>query len=344
MEHTAIIAGRCLAAIVGILLIYSSIFLYRNEEGYLENVLQVWWQKVRRLHSTSISIEAAFLKVVATNISKLFDMNFGKKLFGIKAIAASICYSFASINLFALLLIYLIEPPNFAPKSELYFIGIAGIFFLTLGSLGLKANQPLHEKVWLTMVFITSTAFICFTAAYSFRDSVFNQSADSVMSGVQISAMIPLGVACDCLFIAFTRQVLKNAASSNSVVAIIVPVIGNFILAIALIFIPAFLSQWLPSHSTSPIEADFVSVIFVFTAFSNFLDAVVASIFFAAAVLMLVHRLIWPIIERPLHALFRYRVFSEKKKIIFFIGLGLVCFASPKLGEKLVNYFHSILG
>jgi hypothetical protein len=54
-------------------------------------------------------------------------------------------------------------------------------------------------------------------------------------------------------------------------------------------------------------------------------------------------RLFWPLIERPVYALFRHRVFSEQKKLVFFSGVALLGLAIPSVGralEKLVKAVH----
>ncbi len=96
----AVLIGRVVAGCLGAILIYSALFLYKEEEGGLENRIEQWWQKIRDLHVHAISRETAFLKVVTDIASKGFTKLFGERLFGLKAVAASVCYSQASILLF----------------------------------------------------------------------------------------------------------------------------------------------------------------------------------------------------------------------------------------------------
>src|SRR6266487_5248018 len=95
----AVLIGRIVAGCLGAILIYSALFLYKEEEGGLENRIEQWWQRIRDLHAHAISLETAFLKVVADVTSKGFDKLFGERLFGLKAVTTSICYSQAAIFL-----------------------------------------------------------------------------------------------------------------------------------------------------------------------------------------------------------------------------------------------------
>src|SRR5947209_14832 len=93
----AVLIGRSVAGCCGVVLIYSALFLYKEEEGGLENRIEQWWQRIRDLHAHAISRETAFLKVVSRITSKGFDKLFGERLFGPKAVTASMCYSQAAI-------------------------------------------------------------------------------------------------------------------------------------------------------------------------------------------------------------------------------------------------------
>ena len=58
--------------------------------------------------------------------------------------------------------------------------------------------------------------------------------------------------------------------------------------------------------------------------------------------MLLLHRLFWPLIERPFYAVCRRRVFSEQKKLVFFSGVALVGFAIPSIGHTLENIVKAV--
>jgi hypothetical protein len=71
-------------------------------------------------------------------------------------------------------------------------------------------------------------------------------------------------------------------------------------------------------------------------AATNILDALLSLLFLVVAALMLLHRLVWPVIERPVFALCRYHVFLKQKKVVFTVGVTLLGIALPQV-ETLIR-------
>ncbi len=136
-----------------------------------------------------------------------------------------------------------------------------------------------------------------------------------------------------------TRVMLAYAARSNSFLKIATLAIGNAFLAAALFIVPIVASNWAYHHFGPQAEG-----LFVLVGASNFLDALVSLTWFLIALMMLLHRLVWPLIERPVYALFRHRVFSEQKKLVFFSGVALLGLAIPSVGRALENLVKAVHG
>jgi hypothetical protein len=66
----------------------------------------------------------------------------------------------------------------------------------------------------------------------------------------------------------------------------------------------------------------------------NFVNALLCSVFFATAAWMLAHRLLWPMLERPVYALQRYGVI-RKKALLW--GVATALWFGPK-GMEGVKY------
>jgi hypothetical protein len=75
-------------------------------------------------------------------------------------------------------------------------------------------------------------------------------------------------------------------------------------------------------------------------AASNLLDGLVASAFFILFCALLLHRLIWPVIQRPVYALATRDVVRRRRAIrtvgIAFVGLGALGDGVLKFIEKVV--------
>jgi hypothetical protein len=352
----AVIIGRCIAGCLGAILIYSALFLYKEEEGGLENRIEQWWQKIRDLHAHAISRETAFLKVVADITSKGFAKLFGERLFGPKAVAASVCYSQAAICLVATITLSLYSGYSELPTRqavELYFtFGTPCLFFLFLGSLGAFVNRQRQKQFWLSSVLIATAIWppICFIVYHRVLSLEVSALSEWSMNGygIQIATLL-VATGCDFLFIVLTRVMLARAAASNSFIEIAALAIGNACLAALLFIAPLVISLRAPPPDPSysrfqRVILNGANFVIQLVGASNFLDALVSLTWFILAIMMLLHRLLWPLIERPVYALFRYRVFSEQKKLTFFSGVALVGLAVPRVGHALENLVKAIRG
>jgi hypothetical protein len=288
----AIIIVRCMAGCLGVILIYSALFLYKDEEDKLENRIEQWWQRIRNLHAHAISRETAFLKVVAEITSKGFTKLFGKRLFGLKAVSASICYSQAATLLFFTFALGRVG------ESEVIQVrlvsGILCLVFLLFGSLGPFIHRRSPKLFWLAFVLMLT---IGWPLLLLLRQWLY--------FSISVAEIIPFAVACDFLFIVLTRLMLAHAAQSNSFLKIATLGIGNAFLAAVLVVVPIYSWAWLYDHHLfAPIVLPLALL-----GFSNSLDGLVSLSWFLIAIVMLLHRLFWPLIERPLYALYRHRTF-----------------------------------
>jgi hypothetical protein len=341
----AVIIGRCIAGCLGVILIYSALFLYKEEEGGLENRIEQWWQKIRDLHAHAISRETAFLKVVADVTSKGFAKLFGERLFGQKAVVASMCYSQAAVLLCEMIL-YLLYPPVFVITVVFYLAtGTQCLVFLFLGSLGPFIDRRWQKRFWLLSVLIATAIW---PLGLDVSGAPFGVFSEHGMYGITYYArdvaILLFSVVCDFLFIALTRVMLARAAESNSFVKITALAIGNACLAALLFIVPLVGSFSLRSWSSTHGWLAEVQQLLLFVGSSNFLDALVSLSWFLIAIMMLLHRLFWPLIERPVYAVFRYRVFSEQKKLVFFSGVALLGLAVPWVGRALENLVKEVRG
>jgi hypothetical protein len=349
----AVPIGRVVAGALGAILIYSALFLYKEEEGGLENRIEQWWQRIRDLHAHAISGQTAFVKVVADKTSQGFTKLFGERLFGPKAISASMCYSQAAVFLLATIVI--IYPATVRQEVQLRLtFGTLCLFFLLLGSFGPFAHRQSQKGFWLSSVLIVTAGWPALATAVLNRilpshPPKYEWSA--VAYGIELAAIL-IAVASDFFFIALTRVMLARAAQSNSFIKIVALALGNASLAAVLFIVPSAIGLFAPIYRPLGVVSggpplrliQEVELVFLFVAASNLLDALVSLSWFLIAIMMLLHRLLWPLIERPVYALFRHRVFSEQKKLVFFSGVALLGLAIPSVGHALENVVKAVHG
>ena len=78
--------------LMGVLLLYTGLFLTETEEGRLQNRLEELWIRVDDLHSRALTRQAAFLQQVSGLIADGLVKLFGRKLFSVKSVASCLCF------------------------------------------------------------------------------------------------------------------------------------------------------------------------------------------------------------------------------------------------------------
>src|SRR2546421_3632508 len=87
----------------GVLLVYAS-FSCETENGTIQSLLELWWIKVDDYQKLSLSRHVAFIKMLATVVTAIFDRLFGVRIFSVQAFGVSICYSFVCTGFLGLIL------------------------------------------------------------------------------------------------------------------------------------------------------------------------------------------------------------------------------------------------
>lgn len=197
MHPALTILGRILAGGAGALLIYASMFLCEKEQRGIKNTLEEWWIKITDAKEQAISLQTAFLKTVAEITSRGFNYIFGKRLFSLKAAAASICYSQAAVFLVS------VVPSLFTSIRDWTFQDRAGcilcLSFLVLGSLGPFIENAHGKLIWLVSSAIASVIWL---PLVSYIDDASNAAKIRSTFYLATAYALPFAVASDFLFIA----------------------------------------------------------------------------------------------------------------------------------------------
>ena len=98
---------------------------------------------------------------------------------------------------------------------------------------------------------------------------------------------------------------------------IVVAVTGNLLASSIPVLGPVYIAAALSKIAPQAAAAILVSLLF------NSLDVLAGSAAFILAALLLLHRLFWPMIQRPLYAVYRFSPIKQKKWLVG-IGFGLI--------------------
>jgi hypothetical protein len=150
---------------------------------------------------------------------------------------------------------------------------------------------------------------------------------DTLTMSLALAIALPAGVAADFGVVTLTRYVAaRGARTENRFWPLLVGVTSSLIAVI--IFVgPLFFIR------NKRLNADVVGVI-VFFGLTNLYAAVIAASFVLVAASLLLQRMMWPIINRPLYAVHRFRLFQQRK-VMFGAGSALIAFAWHQLSAWL---------
>jgi hypothetical protein len=339
--------ARWLCVGFGLVLIAFSLSLYENEEGEVKNRLEAIWVTLSDAGSIAVRKHAAFMAGIAALTGRLFDRLFGSKLFSIWSVGASACLSLASVAVvcspgLSTTLRELPAPFYWSLATLLLLMGFAPAL--------LKRPGGIQNAKVLRIVWLVGAAFLVFVT-FIVMDVVnwFNLPARPVQMGEGMylieaenveyyyyAALVVIAIASDTIFIATTRWLLRVSSRLDSLTRILALMLGNVLLACVLVIVPLSWAwgvgvvptvirsgnivrtlNYLAGTATS--HESFLATL----AASNLLDGLVASAFFILFFTLLLHRLIWPIIQRPVYAL-ATRDVVRRRRVIRKIGVALV--------------------
>jgi hypothetical protein len=337
---------RILAVIASALVLYVLVVVYEDAEKRIQNRLEEVWVRIDDLQSSAVSKEAAFVNVIARVSGSFFDRIFGHRLISLRSIAICLAFTFASGDL-AIALIYL-----WGGGSNTFALMI-GLLMLVLGSLPVlaSANVPapdargrrlrhrgrpkfaflaiFRSKAYYYGIIIVSICILWIgeiriptTTAYDIGWNIFDFTAS---------------VAVDLAFIMFFRWVFRRLSAPSSfwqisvylilVSAVTALLMGPFLL-IAVPYLRnhfRLLYQILEFSGQSSTDVMLNLRISTFVISENsLLNGACLFIVVILMVLLMVHRLLWPSIKRPLYAVQRYHVVTKKKLLGAVAGMLLL--------------------
>ena len=315
-----------LSRVSGLLILYVAIFLYEDEEGRFQNRLEVWWIKVRYGRDRALSIAAEIFAFSAKAASQLFDKVFGPRLLSLRAVSVSLCLSMASFNLFApLLSIFGYGAPGQSNTSALW----SGVCFLAFAFGRCLFDTKWMSRLWnIVLILVLAQNF-----GEIFVGVVLRMGLHAALRFITFLGMLlTLSFAFDLLFLGLTRWMIRRTSVMTKLPYMIGFLLLNILLALALIFAPVvILVKSMPDeHHPSLLSLAAIAVIPL-----NSVDVVLCLFVFFVLVLFVIHRLLWPLFERPLYAIARYGLI-KRKALLWAVGLALV--AGPDKDKAIFHW------
>ena len=230
------LAIRILRWLVGLLLI-STLTLNEDSEKKVQSRLETWWLRLAYGQEAALSTVTAFLRVLARLTGSVFDRLFGRKLFSLRGLGVSVCYSIASFFLCIQLVVGL-SPKSPGPTSlEIWFLFL---LFLLLGSTPAVLRRSDEETLWVWGLSVTTLVLL---PLLKFMDFLRQRHEAISPRGFAIflAIIFVISTGSDFCYIAVTRWMLRRASELKHWVGILGIVLLDCVLGLALFLGPLVL-------------------------------------------------------------------------------------------------------
>lgn len=318
---TLIVIARVFAFIGGVILAYGGAVLKEDEERFVQNTLEAWWVRIDDLRRNAIGTHVALTREAASLANAIIDRFFGVTLFSARSFATSACLSFVSVHIatsiiwnhaeqvlsgrlpttrmtgywmVAAIFTYAVTP------YKSYVLRIAGVVAAAC-VLGAGTHRRLSHGPLVGITFL---------AAYMMATFIYSLTCCSTTVGPMIGLLVALGfgVLSDFAAIALARRLLRIQIATASFGVLTAVGILQLALGAALLLVPFLLGSVL-MRVTSPGYLGLLGWMFAASSLTNFFGAAAAIALFLSVFVLLLHRVLWPVIERPLYTIARVGIF-----------------------------------
>jgi hypothetical protein len=317
--HVASIGLRALFAAFGSLFLYMALFMFRDEQGRLQNRLVTLWVKVKQAEDEF----AAFVRQTAILTDHAANWMFGDKIFSLKAMLMSSYLAVAS----AYLGLSFVEGVKFVMFAA-FFSAISLIWLRRL-----EGTRPYIAALALSVVLYLA----------------FQQPWREEGSGVLLR--LPLvGIICDFLVIGINRAVIRKLIQSLRGTIILFTLLydafwvslfvllflsrlkGTYVNRVAVTFVRKYALG--EQHGVAEWAVDWLLTLNLASSFT----AIVCAGLFLVALAAVFHKLVWPLLDRTITAIAEFNLLGDRK-IQAGLGTAFLLLSFPSLGEWL-KLFH----
>jgi hypothetical protein len=304
--------------------------LKEDAEKKVQSRVETWWLRLAYGQEAALSRATAFLRVLAGLTGSVFDCLFGRKLFSLRGLGVSVCYSIASFFLCIQLIVGL--SPN-SPNPMSFEVWLLFLLFFLLGSTPAVLRRSDEEPLWLWGL---SVIAIVLVPLFKFMD-ILRQRHEGAISArgfaVFLVLIFVISSGSDFCYIALTRWMLRKASELKHWVGILGIVLLNCLLGLGLFLGPIVfggLVIWTANQGFEVAKVNQVSPVNLITVgimlggpALNTIDLLACALFFFLMLIMLLHRLLWPILESPIYLFQRYG-FIKHKAWLAAAGMGVI--------------------
>jgi len=310
------------SGLLGIYLVYMTFVMTKSSEGVWTNRLEEFWIRVDERRLTAAEKTKVLLGRLADIVTEAFDRVFGPRLISTRTIGISGSLSFASFLIIAGITMGLVSylvlqhPTVVQPRLVhaipiLILLVVALLFFGGLCLILAVLPMFLKSKFWSILSCIPTALWLVGTVRLYRLHLQYDKQAG-------IAVALAASFASDVLILALIRETLRWIQTRTSVVRIVVALLVQ-VAAFCLIFlIPIGLPiLWKPTLAKNNFGLNLA-----LTGVFNIPTVIACAVFAATLIVVLVHRIFWPLLSQWTYVLTRNDVLEKRKTIRAF---GLAC-------------------
>jgi hypothetical protein len=349
MIAVLVILGKLAVAVFGGTLFYTAVTMFPDEEGELQNRIENVWIRVDDLHLTVVGRVTAIVNRIGAYVTRIYNRVLGTRLISIQMVGVSSASSIAAFFLFATVLFYsllYLSISKHAPvKPE--FNGaliIVGTFCLIVSVIPLVfAFIPSLIRNWfghiisLIPLLLASYVMTWAIVYHQGLSGVHMPSGVPATRGIQVSllAALYIGVATDIAVLAAVRSSVRLIATSTRLQPILLAVLLQIAILALITIAPLEATTPLIAHNQTAL-AEFMMA----TTMFNFFTILATLAFLILLLVVVLHRVLWPLLSRLVFAVARFKPLQNNRKSCATVGLICVLYGLGFLtGHRLVVWF-----
>jgi hypothetical protein len=332
LSAIAIGVGRVVAGVIGALALYVAFFMYENEEGIWQNRLDELWVSIDDRSKLTDRKSTALFNSAGQVLTATLNRLLGTRLWSFKAVGVSIDLSLG-VSLLVGQFLSLFLGGNGMSRSLILGNVASALVLLAFGSLPL-----FFKKQWSTLLCFLPVTYVL--GIFLVR-SLFYRHAPLPWSsiGKLFLAPIVISVASDLWALTSIRRLFHSIAEALSLSRVISIIGGLLFIVLIVLGIPLWLNRH-PSIAVAPFRfhpssalLNEVSVGASIVMWFNVSTALLCLAILAVLTVVLMHKLIWPTLARPIYSAARYRLITNRKALVSIGGLCLaIAFNLKKVG------------
>jgi hypothetical protein len=327
--------------LLGAVFIWCGLFLYESEAGQIENRLDDLWRDVEARRQRTISAYGAFMRTVAAKTDRLLTGVFGRKLISLRFTIISACATIATVNL-----VLLYRNPDDLERLGAAAIATGVIFF---------ASDRLGDRLWPAALFLTATvsAFAYEWAWWETGErgpimqilpvlTLFTFGEFRVRLLSSIIVIVSLSLACNVVVIALARRLIRLVDSVETLTGLTRLLVTTALVTAISVMVP-ICAPVLVARYSADAGRPMAVVDLAYVGYANIYSTSAFVLFFALSVVMLLHRVVWNSVQRPLYAAGRKFHLFRQNKTLMTVGVSLIGLRHPPVADA-IRVFASKLG